>query len=176
MDHGRLGRNGLSRWGGGVQVGELVCTVPLHEAMQLDPNVWRNERWLTNILASHSFRFYPEHELTYALLMDQPSENLKWSMCCPAVMAPAEKDIVALASPRGNKLKASADIPPEWQHSMFRGIPFVGPVWNTFSNLLRYTIKLEDCADFIAADLEAGDDKFVGKRVGLIEVVKGKED
>ena len=91
-------------------------------------------------------------------------------------MAPAEKNIVALASPRGNKLKASADVPPEWQHSMFRGIPLVGPAWNAFSNLLRYNIKLEDCADFIAADLEAADDKFVGKRVGLIEVVKGKED
>lgn len=91
-------------------------------------------------------------------------------------MAPAEKDITALASPRGNKLKASAEVPPEWKHSMFRGIPFVGPVWNCFGNLLRYAIKLEDCADFIAADLEKADDKFVGKRVGLIEVVKGKEE
>ena len=91
-------------------------------------------------------------------------------------MAPAEKEITALASPRGNKLNASADVPPEWQHSMFWGIPFVGPVWDCFSNLLRYNIKLEDCADFIAADLEKADDKFVGKRVALIEVVKGKEE
>ena len=97
-------------------------------------------------------------------------------MCCPGAMAPAEKEITALASPRGNKLKAGADVPPDWQHSMFRGIPLVGTLWDVFGNALRYNIKLEDCADFIAADLEAGEEKFVGKRVALIEVAKGKED
>ena len=91
-------------------------------------------------------------------------------------MAPAEKEITALASPRGNKLKASADVPPDWQHSMFRGIPLAGTLWDVWSNALRYSIKLEDCADFIAADLEAGEEKFVGKRVALIEVAKGKKD
>ena len=90
-------------------------------------------------------------------------------------MAATDKIISPQAGPRAHPLKANADTPPDWQHSMFRGIPFIGPVWNVLGNGMRYNIKLEDCAEFIASHLEEND-KFVGKRVGLIEAVKGKDD
>ena len=41
-------------------------------------------------------------------------------------------------------------------------------------NAPRCNTKLEDCADFIAADLEKPDGRFVGKRIEINEVPKGK--
>lgn len=117
---------------------------------------------------------FTEHALTYALLSTKPAENLEWSMLCPSVMEAAEPSAALLAAPRGNSLSAAADMPPNWQDSYFGFIPFLGPMICTMGNFMRYNTKLEDCADFIAADLETGDRKFVGHRVGVIETGKGK--
>lgn len=90
-------------------------------------------------------------------------------------MKPASKDITFLDTPRGNPLNASADVVPDFQKSYFHNIPFVGPFMSTIGNFPRYTVALEDCADFIAADLEKGDTTFVGHRVGIING-KGKAE
>ena len=90
-------------------------------------------------------------------------------------MTPTSQTIALLETPRGNSLSASADVPPHWQNSYFHGIiPFVGPLISALGNAPRYGTKLEDNADFIAADLESGDARFVGKRVGVFDKGEGK--
>ena len=84
-------------------------------------------------------------------------------------MIPASKDITLLDAPRGNSLNASADAIPGFQNSYFHNIPYLGPFLSVVGNAHRYGTTLEDCADFIAADLEKGDTKFVGHRVGVID-------
>ena len=86
-------------------------------------------------------------------------------------MTPASKDVTFLDAPRGNPLNASADVAPDFQYTYLHNIPYVGPFISTIVNFPRYGVALEDCADFMAADLEKGDTKFVGRRVG---VIKGK--
>ena len=84
-------------------------------------------------------------------------------------MNPASKTINLLDAPRGNSLNASADVPPGFQKSYLHGIPYLGPFISVVSNSMRYTITLEDCADFIAADLASKDTRFIGHRVGIID-------
>lgn len=90
-------------------------------------------------------------------------------------MIPASKEINQLDAPRGNALNASADVAPGFQNSYFHNIPYVGPFISTIVNFPRYGVALEDCADFMAADLEKGDTIFVGHRVGVING-KGKAE
>ena len=89
-------------------------------------------------------------------------------------MRPVSKDITLLDQPRKNPLQASVYVPPNWKASYFSGVPFVGTLFNVMGNAPRYNTKLEDCADFIAADLGKQDGRFVGKRIGINEVPKGK--
>ncbi len=83
-------------------------------------------------------------------------------------MVPASKTIDLLDAPRGNSLNASADAPSGFEISYLHSIPFLGPFISLIFNLTKYDTTLEDCADFIAADLEKDDTKFVGHRVGVI--------
>jgi len=49
-----------------------------------------------------------------------------------------------------------------------KGIPLVGTLLNILTNVPSYGTPLEDCADFLAADLEKGlESEFVGKRVSV---------
>ena len=84
-------------------------------------------------------------------------------------MVPASKTINLLETPRGNTLNASADAPPGFQKPYLHGIPFLGPFISIVINFNRYNTTLEDCADFIAADLERKDTRFIGHRVGIID-------
>ena len=95
-------------------------------------------------------------------------------MFCPSQMSPSSKTITLLDIPRGNPLNASADEPPGFQNSFLHRIPYLGPFISIIGNAFRYATTLEDCADFIAADLERGDMKFVGHRVGVITDTAGK--
>lgn len=99
-------------------------------------------------------------------------------MFCPSQMSPSSKTINLLDVPRGNSLNASADVPPGFQNSFFHRIPYLGPFISVIGNGYRYGTILEDCADFIAADLEREDTKFVGHRVGIITdtASKGKTE
>jgi len=114
---------------------------------------------------------FTEHVHTYALLQAKPLENLQWSMLCPSVMEPASKTIdVDTTTTGANSLVAAADVPPNFLGTYLMWLPVLGPLFHVLRNGLRYNIKLEDAADFIAADLEQPGSKFVGHRVGLIEM------
>ena len=94
-------------------------------------------------------------------------------------MSPINPHSKTIAFPEGiqsNPLIASADTPPDWVHTWFSWIPFLGPLMEVFRNVLRYNIKLEDCADFMAADLESSNTEFIGHRVGLRESDKRKTE
>ena len=99
-------------------------------------------------------------------------------MFCPSQMSPSSKTITLLDVPRGNSLDASADVPPGFQNSFLHRIPYLGPFISVITNASRYGTILEDCADFIGADLERDDTKFVGHRVGVITntASKGKTE
>ena len=84
-------------------------------------------------------------------------------------MVPASKTINLLDAPRGNTLNASADVPPDFQKSYLHGIPYLGPFISVVINSTRYNTTLEDCADFIAADLERKETRFIGRRVSVID-------
>ena len=84
-------------------------------------------------------------------------------------MFPASKTINLLEAPRGNPLKASVDVPAGFQTSYLHSIPYLGPIISILGNVANYGTTLEDCADFIAADVEKKDTRFVGHRVSVIE-------
>ncbi len=88
-------------------------------------------------------------------------------------MNSVNKTIEPLAAPHGNPLIASADFPPGWQDSYFHNIPVIGLLFGILGNAPRYATNLEDCADFIAADLEKTESEFVGHRVGVYDSGKG---
>lgn len=131
-----------------------------------------SNQWLT----VRSLPVFIEHGLTYACLSAQPRENLEWSLLCPNVMKPASKAVTLLDEPGENPLTAAADAPPLWQPSYLNSIPVLGTYISLFGNALRYNTILEDCADFMAADLEKKDREFVGHRVGVIEAGKAKNE
>lgn len=59
------------------------------------------------------------------------------------------------------------DSSPAWGNT-FKGIPLVGTFLNIPNNVPKYGTPLEDCVDFMAADLEKGlESEFIGKRVGV---------
>ena len=89
-------------------------------------------------------------------------------------MLPISEKVSLPEGSRNNPLIASADVPPGWQDSYCRNVPFLGTLLSILTNASKYTIKLEDCADFIAMDLEKPNSEFVGHRVGLLESAKGK--
>jgi len=91
-------------------------------------------------------------------------------------MVAASKTISLLAAPRGNALIASADVPPGWQASWVTIIPFFGQIFNILGNSAKYFTTLEDCADFMAADLTNPDSGFVGHRVGVLNKAKAKSE
>jgi len=119
---------------------------------------------------------FTEHALTYACLRNQPEENLQWSILCPGAMTAVNKEVGLLAAPRPSPLTASVDVPPSWRYTFLAGVPIVGPLFSVLVNALRYSISLEDCAEFMAADLEKAGSDFVGHRVGVIDGGKGKVD
>ena len=84
-------------------------------------------------------------------------------------MYPASKTINFVDAPRGNPLIASADVPTGFQNSYLHNIPYLGPFISVLANFNKYGTTLEDCADFIAADVEKKDTSFVGHRVGVLD-------
>ena len=96
-------------------------------------------------------------------------------MFCPSTMTPASKDVTLYQTPRNNPIVAAADVPPNWWPVPYvNGIPFFGLLSGIAANGARYNTTLEDCADFIADDLEKGERKFIGHRVGVIDAGKDR--
>lgn len=73
-------------------------------------------------------------------------------MLCPSVMAPASKDIKLLNQPRETPLQASVDVLPHWKPSYFSSVSFVGTFLSIMGNAPSYNIKMDDCAELVAAD------------------------
>ncbi|MCJ1414161.1 hypothetical protein MMC32_000486 [Xylographa parallela] len=113
------------------------------------------------------FPLFTEHTLSFDCLRSKPLEHLEWSLLCPSEMRPASKTITLLEKPHGNPLISSVDVPAGWQPSRFARIPLIGTYMSIFGNMMAYTADLEDCADFIAADLAEPNRSFVGHRVSV---------
>ena len=90
-------------------------------------------------------------------------------------MLPASKTIEPLLAPRGNPLLAANDVPAGFWDFHISWIPFIGPLLTSMGNAARYNTLLEDCADFIAADLKENNSKHVGHRVGVYDTGKPKQ-
>lgn len=87
-------------------------------------------------------------------------------------MLPASETIQPLTTPRGNPLIGAKDIPAAFRDLYISWIPYVGPWLTAIVNAPRYNTRLEDCADFIAADLKEGNKAYVGHRVGVYDTGK----
>ncbi|CZT00206.1 uncharacterized protein RAG0_08315 [Rhynchosporium agropyri] len=119
---------------------------------------------------------FPAHKLNYQLIKSQPSEAIAWSLFCASTMNPKHDTPQFPPSPdcSPDKLIASVDAPPSWTEK-FRAVPLIGDYLNVMAQVGEYTAVLENCVDFIAADLERGlESGLVRKRVGVQEKEKGK--
>lgn len=83
-------------------------------------------------------------------------------------MTPASKEITLLQAPRGNPLAATNETPADWRPNFLSGVPVLGVYAEIVMNMLRYNTTLEDCADFLAADLTKGESEHLGHKVGII--------
>ena len=71
-----------------------------------------------------------------------------------------------------DNLVAKADAPPAWSDK-YQTVPLIGNYLNIMTQALDYFSVLEDCVDFIAADLKKGlDSEWIGKRVAVKEKSK----
>jgi hypothetical protein len=69
-------------------------------------------------------------------------------------------------------LVAKADAPPAWTDK-YLWVPLVGNYLNAMAQAQGYAAVLENCVDFIAADLEKGlESEWIGKRVSVKEKSK----
>lgn len=74
----------------------------------------------------------------------------------------------AVANASANLL-AKADSPPDWTER-YRRVPLIGNYLDIMMQAQSYFAVLENCVDFIAADLDKGlESEWVGKRVAVKE-------
>ncbi|KAL8772395.1 MAG: hypothetical protein Q9209_002346 [Squamulea sp. 1 TL-2023] len=124
--------------------------------------------------ASKNFPLFKEHSLTLDCISSKPKQNLQWSMLAPSAMLPASKEITLLETPRGNPLVAQNDTVADFSPSFLTSVPYIGVYADIIKSMLRYNTTLEDCADFLAADLAKGKSEHVGHKVGVIVSNKKK--
>lgn len=120
----------------------------------------------------YSVPVFLEHRGNVALLRDLPSNTIHWSMLCPSNLLPESDDFSVPTNSTHGKLVASASTPPNWNDSWLRHIPLIGKAIVCGMNISRYDVTLEQVADFIASDLESGEDRYVGFPVGVIDPSK----
>ena len=123
------------------------------------------------------FPFFLEHEHTYSYLSSLPTkpEGLQWSMFCPSIMNPRQKVIGEELPEKGNPLMAEKDVPAGFKGWGIDWIPFLGPLVTVLANAGKYTTMLEDCADWIATELDNGKGDFVGRRVSVVDAGEKKQ-
>ncbi|KAL8728475.1 MAG: hypothetical protein Q9166_005373 [cf. Caloplaca sp. 2 TL-2023] len=123
---------------------------------------------------SYYFPLYKEHSLTIDCISSKPIRLLQWSLFAPSAMIPASKKITLLETPRGNPLVAKNDTLAEFSPSILTSVPYIGPYADIIKSMTRYNTSLEDCADFLAADLAKSESEHVGHKVGVIVGSRGK--
>ncbi|CAG8957217.1 hypothetical protein HYFRA_00009419 [Hymenoscyphus fraxineus] len=118
---------------------------------------------------------FPAHKPNYMLIKSQPVEELAWSLFCATQMFPKyDTPRYPADTDAASNLVAKADAPPAWTEK-FRGVPLIGDYLNVMAQSQSYFSVLENCVDFVAADLEMGlRSEWIGKRVGVREKSKVK--
>ncbi|KAF2010554.1 NAD(P)-binding protein [Aaosphaeria arxii CBS 175.79] len=122
----------------------------------------------TQSMLSDFIPIFLEHRQNLSLLHSLPPNSIDWSLLCPNTMIPSSATITVPASPT-SKLSASATVPPSWKDSWVRHVPLLGRRVVCAMNASKYKTTLEQNAEFIAADLEAGQSQWSGKTVGVID-------
>ncbi|KAF1968719.1 NAD(P)-binding protein [Bimuria novae-zelandiae CBS 107.79] len=112
------------------------------------------------------------HRQNIQLLRSLSPNTVDWSMICPSTMTPESSDFSVPTKSSHARLTAGAGTPPLWQDSWLKHIPLVGKPIVAAMNANRYDTTLEQCADFIAADLETRDSQWIGAPVGIIDASK----
>lgn len=87
-------------------------------------------------------------------------------------MTPENTSITVPITSPYTKLTANAITPPLWKDSWVKYVPFLGKVILAGMNAPRYETTLEQNADFIAADLESRESKWIGLPVGVIDATR----
>lgn len=123
-----------------------------------------------------SIPIFPSHKQNYMLIKSHTPDVLAWSLFCASVISP-KYDTPQFPPPSdasASNLVAKADSPPAWVER-YRSVPVIGNYLNIIAQSQSYFAVLENCVDFIAADLEKGlESEWIGKRVGVKE--KSKTD
>ena len=120
------------------------------------------------LTATASFPLFKEHGLTLECISSKPLQHMKWSLLAPSAMTPTSKEITFLDAPRGNSLIAKNDTMVDWSPTWLTRVPYLGVYADIVKNMMRYNTTLEDCADFLAADLTKEESEHVGHKVGII--------
>jgi hypothetical protein len=113
---------------------------------------------------------YPEHRKNYTFIQQySPKTDIAWSLFCANLLTPRYTP-PAYPHPSeatADNLIVGVESPPAWGNSL-KGIPIVGTFLNILTNVPNYATPLEECVDFMAADLEKGlESEFMGKRVSV---------
>lgn len=117
---------------------------------------------------------FPSHRRNYQLIKQHPADKLAWSLFCASDMSPKNDppQYPPFAEDYASNLVAKADAPPAWTEK-YRRVPLIGNYLNVMAQAQSYFSVLENCVDFIAADLEKGlESEWIGKRVGVKEKSK----
>lgn len=108
---------------------------------------------------------YPMHRPNWEVIKPYGPDRMAWSLFCAHNM-PQEESVDYQRKP-GNNLISSADSPPAFSKA-WQWLPLIGNYLSIMSQSMSYVAPLEDCVDFMAADLEKGmQSEFMGKRVGV---------
>jgi len=117
---------------------------------------------------------FPSHRRNYNLVKSLSADALAWSLFCANDMSPKYEapQFPPSADVSASNLVAKADTPPAWVEK-YRTIPLIGNYLNIMAQIQSYSAVLENCVDFMAADLEKGlKSEWIGKRVGVKEKSK----
>jgi hypothetical protein len=121
-----------------------------------------------------SIPLFPSHKRNYLLIKSHLADVLAWSLFCANDISPKydRPQFPLPADVSASNLVAKADAPPAWVEK-YRTVPLVGNYLNIMSQMQSYYSVLENCVDFIAADLEKGlESEWIGKRVAVKEKSK----
>ncbi|TVY39954.1 hypothetical protein LOCC1_G004435 [Lachnellula occidentalis] len=117
---------------------------------------------------------FPIHKQNYQLIKNQPADTLAWSLFCANAMSPKHDKprFPPSADTSASNLVAKADSPPAWV-GKYRTVPLIGNYLNVLAQAQSYAAVLDNCTDFMAADLEKGlESEWIGKRVAVKEKSK----
>ncbi|TVY25234.1 hypothetical protein LHYA1_G006519 [Lachnellula hyalina] len=117
---------------------------------------------------------FPSHKRNYKLIKSQPADTLAWSLFCANQMNPKydKPQFPPSVDTLASNLVAKADAPPAWAEK-YRKVPLIGNYLNVMAQAQSYFSVLENCVDFMAADLDKGlESEWIGKRVAVKEKSK----